>query len=330
MKKRGSFVISLDYEIHWGVFDAMTLEAYGDNLKNVNTVIDRLLLLCDKYQVKITFATVGMLFAGSKSTLRKFNPKNIPSYNNTSLNAYDLMQNVGLDEQNDNLHYAKSTIQKIKQNGLHEIGTHTYSHYNCLALGQTLEQFNADIIAAKEIAKPMGIDVESIVFPKNQVNDSYLKVCYENGIKSYRGTEESAIYNTKSSPLKKKLIPLIRLGRLIDGYFNLTGHNTYDVEKLNADNKIINLPSSRFLRPFHSKLSFLEAKKVKRVIKSMKYAAVHNEMYHLWWHPHNFGADMDENFDNLENIFKAFTDLKALHNFESKTMTELTLDILNK
>ncbi len=330
MKKRGAFVITLDYEIHWGVFDAMSLDAYGANLRNVNTVIDRLLILCDKYQVKITFATVGMLFADSKKSLEKYNPSDTPSYDNNSLNTYDLMKGVGIDEQNDELHYAKSTIQKIKQNGLHEIGTHTYSHYNCLAQGQTLEQFKADIIAAKEIAKPMDIMVQSIVFPKNQVNDAYLKVCYENGIKSYRGTEESAIYNTKSSPLKKKLVPLIRLGRLIDGYLNLTGHNTYNVEKLNANNEILNLPSSRFLRPFHSKLSFLEALKVKRIVKSMRHAAKNNELFHLWWHPHNFGADMDKNFENLEEIFNAYTDLNISHNFESKTMTELTLDILNK
>ena len=327
---KGTFVITLDYEIHWGVFDAMSLDAYGANLKNVNKVIDRLLSLCDKYQVKITFATVGMLFADSKKSLEKYNPSDTPSYDNKSLDTYDLMPEVGVDEQNDELHYAKSAIQKIYQNGLHEIGTHTYSHYNCLASGQTIEQFKADIIAAKEIAKPMDIEVESIVFPKNQVNDAYLKVCYENGIKSYRGTEESAIYNTNSSPLKKKLIPLIRLARLVDGYFNLTGHNTYDVVKLNADNDIVNLPSSRFLRPYHSKLSFLEPLKVKRIVKSMKYAAKNKELFHLWWHPHNFGADMDKNFENLEHIFKAYVDLKESHNFESATMTELTLDILNK
>lgn len=329
MEKKGTFVITLDYEIHWGVFDAMSLDAYGTNLKNVNKVIDRLLSLCDKYQVKITFATVGMLFADNKKSLEKYNPSDTPSYDNKALNTFDLMSKVGVDEQNDELHYAKSAIQKIKQNGLHEIGTHTYSHYNCLASGQTIEQFKADIIAAKEIAKPMDIDVESIVFPKNQVNDAYLKVCYENGIKSYRGTEESAIYNTNSSPLKKKLIPLIRLARLVDGYFNLTGHNTYDVVKLNADNEIINLPSSRFLRPYHSKLSFLEPLKVNRIVNSMKHAAKNNELFHLWWHPHNFGADMDENFENLERIFKAYADLEKSHNFESKTMTELTLDILN-
>lgn len=73
--KKGTFVISLDYELHWGVFDAMSLDAYGTNLKNVNVVIDRILSLCDRYQVKITFATVGMLFANSKKELKKHNPK---------------------------------------------------------------------------------------------------------------------------------------------------------------------------------------------------------------------------------------------------------------
>mgnify|MGYP002640001487 CR=1 FL=1 len=104
----------------------------------------------------------------------------------------------------------------------------------------------------------------------------------------------------------------------------------YDVVELSADNEIISLPSSRFLRPYHSKLSFLESLKVKRIVKSMKYAAKNNELFHLWWHPHNFGVDMDENFENLERIFKAYVDLKESYNFESTTMTELTLDILNK
>ncbi len=327
---KGSFVISLDYEIHWGVFDAMSLDTYGNNLKNVNIVIDRLLELCEVYNVKITFATVGMLFADKKETLLKYNPTNIPSYKNDALNPFNLLNSVGVDEDDDQLHYANSTIHKIKNNGNHEIGTHTYSHYNCLAQGQTLEQFEEDVKAAKNIAKPLNIDVESIVFPKNQVNDDYLKVCYENGIKSYRGTEKSTIYNTKSSPFKKKLVPLIRLGRLMDGYINVTGHNTYNVAKLNSNKEwIVNLPSSRFLRPFHSKLSFLESFKVKRIVNSMTHAAKNNEMFHLWWHPHNFGANIDENFNNLETIFKSYSDLNQKYSFKSKTMTELTLEILN-
>ncbi|AOW20101.1 polysaccharide deacetylase family protein [Urechidicola croceus] len=332
MKKNGTFVISLDYEIHWGVFDAMTLEAYGENIRNVNKVIDRLLLLCDKYGVKITFATVGMLFANSKEELLKFNPKLIPSYTNQSLNPFNLIDSIGNEESEDKLHYAQSTINKIKHTGFHEIGTHTYSHYNCWAPGQTIEQFEEDIIAAKKIGKLLDIDVQSIVFPKNQVNTPYLNVCYKHGISSYRGTEESIIYDTKSKrKLKRRIRSFIRLARLIDGYTNLTGHNTYDVEKINkSKDSIVNLPSSRFLRPYFRKLKFLESLKIKRITKSMKYAAKNNQLYHLWWHPHNFGVDMDENFNNLEKIFQAYSLLNKDYGFESKTMTELTLNILEK
>ncbi|MCF6279258.1 MAG: polysaccharide deacetylase family protein [Flavobacteriaceae bacterium] len=327
--KNGTFVISLDYEIHWGTFDAMTLDEYGNNLKNVNSVIDRLLELCGKYKVKLTFATVGMLFAKNKEELLKFNPSQIPTYEDKALDAYKLIDKIGNNEEEDKLHYAQSVIKRIKNMTNHEIGTHTYSHYNCLVSGQTLEQFEEDIIAAKNIGKHLDIDVKSIVFPKNQVNEPYLNVCEKHEILSYRGTEQSFIYNTKHKHIKKYIVPLIRLTRLMDGYINVTGHNTYNVEKVNKHkNQIINLPSSRFLRPYFPKLKFLEKLKVRRITKSMRYAAKNNELYHLWWHPHNFGVNADENFKNLEEIFKEFKKLNKKYNFQSNTMAELTLKII--
>lgn len=327
MKKKGEFVISLDYEIHWGVFDAMSLEQYRNNLNNVNIVVDRLLALSEKYEVKLTFATVGMLFANSKKELEKYNPTEKPTYINNKLDTYELMLLIGENENQDKLHYAQSTINKIAKSNLHEIGTHTYSHYNCLAEGQTLAQFEADIKAANEIAKSIDIEVKSIVFPKNQVNEDYLKVCINNGITSYRGTEKSTLYNTKEVPFKKWLVRFIRLGRLLDSYINLTGHNTCNVKELNMTTPIVNLPSSRFLRPFNPKLKFFEKLKISRVKKSMKFAAKNGQMFHLWWHPHNFGANIDENFKNLEAIFQFYVELKDKYGFESKTMTQLTNEI---
>ena len=60
----------------------------------------------------------------------------------------------------------------------------------------------------------------------------------------------------------------------------------------------------------------------------MKYAAKNNEVFHLWWHPHNFGSNMEENFYNLEEILKEYTKLNNKYDFKSSTMTGLTLDIL--
>lgn len=326
---RGSFVISLDFEIHWGVFDAMALDTYQENLNNVPKVIHKLLEVANHYDIALTFATVGLLFFDSKDNLLLGLPSLKPAYTNSYLNPYELLDELGAKESEDKLHFAKSLIQKIQQHPQHEIGTHTFGHYNCLAEGQTQEQFNHDLLAAIKAADSLNVKLESIVFPKNQVNDSYLAICKQLGITSYRGTEKSTIYNMKDSMIKRSLKPLIRFVRLLDGYVNLTGDNTYDLSQLESDG-LINLPSSRFLRPYNPMLKSLEPFKIKRITKAMEHAAKRGNLFHLWWHPHNFGSNIDSNFKNLEKIFKKYAKLKDDYGFQSETMTGLTNKLLQK
>ena len=61
----------------------------------------------------------------------------------------------------------------------------------------------------------------------------------------------------------------------------------------------------------------------------MTHAAKNNLMYHLWWHPHNFGVDQDENFKFLEEILKHYQYLNKKYNFESITMSNLANEIKN-
>jgi hypothetical protein len=62
----------------------------------------------------------------------------------------------------------------------------------------------------------------------------------------------------------------------------------------------------------------------------MTKAAQSNKLYHLWFHPHNFGSNMEENFKNFENILEIYSKLQSRYNFESKTMTQLAISLLNK
>ncbi|MFI1773829.1 polysaccharide deacetylase family protein [Thalassobellus citreus] len=321
----GKFIISLDFELHWGVFDTLSLKQYQTNLSNVKNVIDKLLVLSNKYDIKLTFATVGFLFADNKKEIKKFMPTLLPNYTDQNLNPYRLLNEIGDDEKMAPLHYSKSNIKLIKQTGNHEIGTHTFSHYYCLASGQNSSEFDEDLKSAKKIADTMGIGLTSIVFPKNQINKQHLEICKNNGITNYRGAEKHNIYNYPNFNTKKK-----KLLRFIDNYINVSGYNTYPINNISKDSSgLINLPSSRFLRPYIPKLAFLEFLKIKRIQKAMKHAAINNELFHLWWHPHNFGANMNENFENLENIFKTYANLNKKHQFKSVTMTELASQILN-
>lgn len=324
----GEFVISLDFELHWGVFDVKSVENYKENLIKVRSVIPRLLELADAYDIKLTFSTVGFLFAENKTMLKKFSPEIRPSYVNEKLNPYLLIDSIGENEKEDPYHYAHSLIKFIQENGNHEIGTHTFSHYYCKEEGQTPEDFEKDIIAAIEIANTIDVELRSIVFPRNMIrsdlegNTPYLDICKKYGINSYRGNENSKIYDVYTTvPYRDNFV--YRIMRILDCYFNITGFNTYNVKELNSDANIYNFPSSRFLRPYCSFLKIFEPWKVSRIKRSMRHAAKNNQLFHLWWHPHNFGTHMDENFKNLEEIFKEHVRLKQSHNFKSETMTSL-------
>ena len=52
----------------------------------------------------------------------------------------------------------------------------------------------------------------------------------------------------------------------------------------------------------------------------MRSAARKKEIYHLWWHPHNFGDHPVENLEDLKNILRHYRDLKRQYGFESLTM----------
>jgi hypothetical protein len=325
----GHFVISLDFELHWGVFDVRKVEDYKKKLLQVRPVIKRLLKLADTYEVKLTFSTVGFLFAGNKTELLEYLPKQKPTYTLKKFSPYPLIESIGENEQEDPFHYAKSVIKEIKNNGNHEIGTHTFSHYYCHELGQTVDQFEEDLKAAVAIAKPLDIDLKSIVFPRNMVDADqetdkpYLEVCYKLGLKSFRGVEKAFIYNIHTTkPYHGWLI--FKLLRFFDAYINITGNNTYKIERHYNKKTMLNMPSSRLLRAYIKSLKFLEPLKIRRIKKGMKHAAKQGELFHLWWHPHNFGTHTDENFSNLENIFKEYVILNTAYGFKSETMTGLT------
>ena len=60
--KNGKFIISLDFELMWGVHDIETIHSYGDTIIGTRKVLDKMLISFNKYNIRATFATVGFLF----------------------------------------------------------------------------------------------------------------------------------------------------------------------------------------------------------------------------------------------------------------------------
>lgn len=315
--KQGTFIISLDFELLWGMRDKRTIHGYGKNLLGVREAIPRMLEAFAKQDVKATFATVGLLFFDSKKEMLDALPAIKPLYTESNLSPYTgHFQQVGATEEADPYHFAASLIRMIQQYQDHEIGCHTFSHYYCLEHGQTEEEFTADLEAAIQAARHFGIELKSFVFPRNQYRENYLKICWNKGITNYRGNEHSWIYNARNGEDESTF----RRGlRLLDTWLNISGHHCYKL----LPGTPLNIPSSRFLRPWSKPLRALDGMRLRRITRAMDRAANTGMVYHLWWHPHNFGKDLEQNMEFLNRIIHHYGKLKASHNMRSMTMGEL-------
>ena len=58
------------------------------------------------------------------------------------------------------------------------------------------------------------------------------------------------------------------------------------------------------------------------VDQAIRNAAATNRIFHLWWHPHNFGRDLETNLAALESILHEVSFLRERFGFESVSMAE--------
>ena len=314
----GTFTISLDFEIHWGVSDHRTIESYKENLTNVPKVVNRLLEVFTSKGIHCTWATVGMLFCRNKAELFQFvKPGDYPAYRDPRLSNYTVAETAGNSESDDPFHFAPTLVEKIRNTPGQEMATHTFSHYYCLEPGQTPDQFFHDLGAAREIAAQTGIELHSIVFPRNQYRREYLQQCRLQGIKTFRGNYQSWIYKPEAKSTEKLWK---RFARLADNYLSINGsrHVTTSMEE-----GLLNIPGSCFLRPYSPKLAVLEPLRISRIKKEMTEAARRDKIYHLWWHPHNFGSHMDKNFAVLDQILDHFLFLRESMGMQCRNMKEI-------
>lgn len=322
--EKGKLIISLDFELFWGVHDIFDKQTYKENILGAHQVVPTLLRLFQDYQIHATWAIVGMLYFSSEQELQENLPVQKPTYNKRKLSAYDYLQKNHLRDTERRLFFAPELVEQIRVTPDQEIATHTFSHYYSLEKGQTKDQFLADIKQSIKINEQRGIDVSSIIFPRNQINQQYLDICKELGFLAYRGNESTWIYRLQRNERKH----LLKRGlRLLDIYFNLFGHQTYTIQQ--TDPLLpVNIPSSRMLKPVSTRFRWLEGKKLTRIFNDMTYAAKRGEVYHLWWHPHNFGVNIKGNLKLVKAILRHYQHLKKLYGFKSMTMEEAASEVL--
>lgn len=315
----GILTISLDFELYWGMRELVSLEdeAFRQRLKGVYKAIPGILKLFKEFNIQATWAVVGFLYCEDGKQLPKYLPEDLPEYDKKELSPY--IEALDSDSANNHYKFCPQLIKQIKECPGQEIGTHTFSHYYCLEPGQTQAEFTADLKAAIEVAQQASLKTESLVFPRNQYNKEYLETIAKLGLTNYRGNEPNWLHDWddgKGNKIERRLL------RLADAYLPITGHNCYSLENLKSSYPI-NVPASRFLRPYSATLKSLDSLKLKRIKRDLDYAAQEGLLYHLWWHPHNFGVDLVKNLDFLRKILEHYQRLNKEQDMRSLNMSEV-------
>jgi len=185
---------------------------------------------------------VGFLFCADKDELMASPPPLRPAFHDRRLSLYDDLAAVGRDEDSDPYHYGLSLLLEIQARERHENGTHTFSHFCCLAEGRDVASFRADLAAAQEAAARRGIRLTSIVFPRNQVTPQHLQVRRDMGLTAFRGNEQD-LFRAASRGSEQN--PLRRAFRLADNYLPIA---RVQVQQPVLTEGLVDVASSRFLR----------------------------------------------------------------------------------
>lgn len=121
----GVLVISLDFELYWGVRDCCQITDYQANLLGVHQAIPGMLEVFSRAGIHATWATVGLLFCQDRDGALSASPARQPNYALPNLSPYRYM-----DSQQDlapAYHFAPELVAAIAQTPGQELASHTFS-----------------------------------------------------------------------------------------------------------------------------------------------------------------------------------------------------------
>lgn len=169
-------LISADFELAWAwqwakVENPLSFALQKATLCRHN--FPKILLLCDRFNIPVTWATVGHLFLKSCNG----HPKHpvLEHFENDfwKFNRKDWFENdPKTDSNQDPLWYAPDLIENLLNSKVkHEIGCHTFSHIDCRDEVCSSEVFNAEINECKKEASKYKLKLKSFVHPAHTIGN---------------------------------------------------------------------------------------------------------------------------------------------------------------
>lgn len=316
--KAGTLVISLDFEMFWGIADFADIQEWTPIVERVHMVVPRLLELFQKHGVHATWATVGALMCENRSEFLERLPKPVAPQTKKILDKLGLMEPGSSVSCPEHILFAPELVRMVASCEGQEIGTHTFSHYYCDDPTGSPEEFAAELTASERITNEKGYPFYSAVFPRNQVSEQFVEVLHHSKLKCFRGVERGWI--AKNRPKLGKLGTILWY---LDNYIPLARTCSFPPKDVEQIGKLTNISNSRFFKPYRPQYAFAERLKLWRYKLEMKSAAKRGEIYHIYWHPHNFSENTEANFGQIDELLSYYEKMRSKYGMKSKNMFEM-------
>lgn len=300
-----SVVLSIDAELAWGYHDLHPLsEEERRRVTNARRSWQRLLDLCDEYDVAATWAIVAHLLTDDGDALRARHAADddwFEPYRRRSTNDRDRW--VGAD-----------LVDAIDDAAAdHEIGSHGFSHV--VFDDASREIAAAELQLGRELMERHGLSPTSFVFPRNAV--AHRSLLADHGFSCYRGRAETSA-------------PGVRGGALLATF--LTGVGGPRIVRPRVDEYgLVNVPPSLFVGGFRdppwSMLTPLRGDPaVKLTELGLDQLDDPDDVLHLWLHPNDL---FDEaGLDRMRELLATIADWRDRGAVVVETMGEVADRVL--
>jgi len=298
----GTFLLTFDVELLWGVFFDPTWRRRAERRWGpIREVFAEILSTLDRHEIPATFAFVGHLFLDrcERGVDGRTHPE-MPRGKHRGVPGdwYDF--DPATDAESAPLWYGPDLVAAVRNAAVdHEIGCHGFSHA-FLDGGRDLAR--AEIAAAADAARTAGIEPRSFVYPQNRV--AFTEELAPAGFTHYR--EQVGVASRSLSFLRRAIGETPDVGRplSVDGVVRVPGG-------------IPILPAIGVRRLVSV------SNRLREVSAGLSRAADEGAVFHLWTHPHNFVEGRETMFAYLDGAMALVAKARREGTIAVKTMAEV-------
>jgi peptidoglycan/xylan/chitin deacetylase (PgdA/CDA1 family) len=297
---RGALIVSLDLELAWGTFDLWGPGATDIPrplaeifLQTREVVIDALLDLFRQHDVPATWAVVGHLFLDHCEPVNGVKHPDMPRPTHGWFKGDWYARDPASTVEADPIWYGRDIVKKIiRAEPRQEIGCHSFSHVIFGDEGCSEEVAESEVRKCVALARDLGIELRSLVFPRSQ--EGHHEILSKYGFSCYR-TPRPGWFGALGGRARG-------LARLVNDLFGLSPPCAV-VKK--QPTGLWSMSASAYYRSVVGAGRFVPIRsRVRQCVKGIDKAIDTKGVFHLCLHPWNLAVETERLIEGLRRVLR--------------------------